>query len=603
MGGNPPDRRDTDLVKPRLIAVLAVLLGWSAFVAAPALAQEQVTSFDVAAVINADTTVSFHERIVYEFPAGEARHGIERDLVLREPMDGGGSWQYGVTVTSVTADGKQVPYEATDYGDTLSVRIGDPDALVSGTVTYEIDYDVTGALRAYATDELTGDEAYSAGDVEFYWDMIGSGWNVPISTATAEIEGPQPALAYACYAGAVGSESECAVTENDTSLIYGPVDLQPGGAMTAVVAYPGAAFTVVPTPEIVQPGLLDDPAASFLVALPIAIIALAAPIVAVLVARRRLRGAELDGSPVQFEPPGNLRPAQLQASATGQVNSAGALATLLDLVGRGHITMKADEGGFLQKSSITIARREGATDSVASWEEELLHSILSGREEATLEGYNAAFAAQVTRMSSELVTEAKAAGRWSANRNPGWRRWLGAAMVVGVLLGVAGVLLGSSSNKPGIALIGCLVGGGLLIGGLISSRLVPIHQTQESAQFLSEYRGFRQLLDTDAAGARRELVHRMGLPDYAVFASLLPYAVIYGLEDSWNQAFPDLTPEDLHRTGYYVGSMAAMNGLVAHGRGSMQSATRAPGSGRSSGSGFSGGSAGGGGGGGGGGSW
>lgn len=590
--------------RPLLAALSAVVAVWLGIViAAPARAQEQVADFDVAVEVRADTTMAFVERITYEFPAGQERHGIVRNLVLSEPVDGGGSWRYGVSVTSVTADGAPVPFSTSREGRILQVRIGDPAAVVTGTIEYEIAYEVAGGLRAYAAGELAGDEPYSAGDVEFYWDLIGSGWDVPIAQARATVTGPQPALAYACYAGAVGSESECGIAEDGPSLAFGPVSLARDEAMTGVIAYPGSAFTVAPSPDIAESGLLDDPLSSGLIALPLALIALAAPIIPVVVSRRRLRGAELDGSPVQFGPPGDLRPAQLQASATGEVDAAGALATLLDLVGRGHISMTVDDGGFMQKSSITITWRSENPDDMAEWEQHLLGSILNGEEEATLEGYNEAFATYVKELSGILVDEATAAGRWSANRNPAWRRWLAVTMGAGIALGFAGFLLGGASDKVGLVVIGVMVGAGLAVGAFIAYRLVPIHQTPESAQFLAEYRGFRRLLETDAAEARRELVHRMGLPDYAVFATLLPYAVIYDLDEAWTKAFPDLEPEDLNRAGYNVSSMAIMGGLVSAGRSSMASATNAPGSGRSSGSGFSGGSSGGGGGGGGGGSW
>ncbi len=588
----------------RIFTVLiALLAGWLLVGAVPAQAQEQIDRIETAVVVHPDTSMTLTETIDYRFPTGETRHGIVRTLVTSDPIDGGGSWRYGVTVRSVTADGKKVPYESQDDGDLLSVKIGDPNVTVTGTVTYVISYDVTGALRAYTADELKGDEAYKAGDVELYWDLVGSGWDVPIASAVATVTGPAAPLAYGCYAGEAGSTADCAVTEDGATLGFGPVALPAGGALTGVIAYPGSAFTTVPTPDIVQPGLLDDPVSAFLIAVPLGLIALAAPIIAVVVARRRLRGAELSGAPVQFAPPENLRPAQLQASAIGEVDASGALATLLDLVARGHLGIEADDGGLFQRSSITITWRSTNPDDIADWEKSLISAILNGGQSGTLQGYNAAFAAAVQETSKTLVAEATTAGRWSANRNPTWKRGLGIAMAAGMLLLFGGMVLGGVTGTIGLAVIGFAVGFALFIGSVIAVKLVPVHQTPQSAQFLAEYRGFGKLLDTDASEARRELAHRLGLPDYAVFATMLPYAVSYGLDEAWTQAFPDLTPEDLQRTGYNVTSMQTMAWIVATGRTSTIAATTQPGSGRSGDSGFSGGSAGGGGGGGGGGGW
>ena len=575
-----------------LISMLMALAGILAPARAADAPAEQIRSFDVAMAVQPDTTIAVTERIAYQFPEGEERRGIIRDLVIADPLDDGSLWTYGVTVRSVTADANPVPFEATEDGTVLRVRIGDPDVLVSGAVDYVIEYGVTGAMRTYAADELAGDEPYGEGDVELYWDLVGSGWDVPIAAATATVTGPQPALAYGCYTGAPGSETECAVAEDGDALRFGPVALDIGSALTGVIAYPGAAFTTVPVPSISEPEPTTPISTLLAIAAPIALLALALPIGAVLVARRRLRGAELDGAPVQFGPPGGLRPAQLQAGATGEVDAAGALATLLDLVARGHITLEADDGGLLGKDSITITWVSTNPDDMADWEQALVASILRGADEGTLQ-----FTEAVRSTSTQLVAEATKAGRWSANRNPRWKRWLGAGMVLGLVLAFAGIFVG------GWSLIALVVGIALIVGCIIAIRLIPVRQTPQSAQFLAEYRGFEKLLDTDAAEARRELAQRMGLTTMAVFATMLPYAVIYGLDQAWTQAFPDLEPEELRRRGYRVASMGALGGMLSSGRTSVNAASHEQGTGRSGRSGFSGGSAGGGGGGGGGGSW
>jgi len=141
----------------------------------------------------------------------------------------------------------------------------------------------------------------------------------------------------------------------------------------------------------------------------------------------------------------------------------------------------------------------------------------------------------------------------------------------------------------------------LLISCVIASRLVPARETPESANFQSRAMGFRKLLDTDAAEARREFAQRTGLQPFAIFATMLPYAVIYGLAESWTQAFPDITDAQLNDAGFYFGSTWAMYAFISSAEASVALASTEPS--RDSGSGFSGGGAGGGGGGGGGGSW
>ena len=142
------------------------------------------------------------------------------------------------------------------------------------------------------------------------------------------------------------------------------------------------------------------------------------------------------------------------------------------------------------------------------------------------------------------------------------------------------------------------VAAGTLIGFFGARIITPRRQTSESARFLAEVEGLRRVLGTDAAASRREFAQRSGLSPAAVFATMLPFAVVFELENAWIGAFPDLTPDMLASTGFAVGSISAMDGLVSSGQSSMSSAMTSP----SSGSG-GGGSSGGGGGGGGGGSW
>ena len=138
------------------------------------------------------------------------------------------------------------------------------------------------------------------------------------------------------------------------------------------------------------------------------------------------------------------------------------------------------------------------------------------------------------------------------------------------------------------------------LASLISLLRVPLVETPSSAEFKSAAYGFRKLLDTDAAAGRREYANRSGLAPAAVFATLLPFAVVFELDEAWSAAFPDLTNEQLNAYGLGFAGTVGIHNLVETSMKSVGVATTDP---SKSGSGAGGGSAGGGGGGGGGGSW
>jgi uncharacterized membrane protein YgcG len=153
-------------------------------------------------------------------------------------------------------------------------------------------------------------------------------------------------------------------------------------------------------------------------------------------------------------------------------------------------------------------------------------------------------------------------------------------------------------DQPFLSAVAITSGVGALVGFFAARAITPRRQTPESALFLAKVDGLRKVLGTDAAASRREFAQRSGLSPDAIFATMLPFAVVFELEDSWIGAFPDLTPDQLVSHGFAVAGMSSMDGLVSSSTSSMSSAMTAP----SSGSG-GGGSSGGGGGGGGGGSW
>jgi len=574
------------------IAALAVLAG----MAAPtANAAENISKYTVAVALTPEAVMQVVETIDYDFDGQPDRHGIQRDLVIQESLSDGGTQIYEITLDSITADGAPVPFTTTESGDFLSVRIGDPDVTVSGTIEYVVTYSVTGAVRTLTADEASAASGLNAGDVELYWDVIGDGWGVPISSAVASVKGPTAALAAACYYGTAGSTNECMIAGIEGDLITEQVSLAENESLTVVAAYPSSAFTEIPTPNIEPPFVI--PGIAWIISLIVALIALIAPIGLVLIKRRDLRGNALDGAPVQFEPPDSVRPAQLQAAIDGTVDARGAVATLLDLTARGFLTMSTEEGGLLQKDSLTISRTTKAPDTLAPWEQAFVFGVMGDAGSKTIAGYDAALATALSQVSSTLEAEAESSGRRTITRNNGLRAALIVFGIAGFILSFLSLMVMPSGSGVLLLIPGVL----LLISCLIASRLVPARETEESANFQSRARGFRKLLDTDAAEARREFAQRSGLEPFAIFATMLPYAVIFGLSESWTHAFPDITDAQLNDAGFYFSSTWAMYAFISSAEASVVLASTEPS--RDSGSGFSGGDAGGGGGGGGGGSW
>lgn len=570
------------------LAVTAALTG----TAGPAWAAESIPTYDVAVTIEADTSMTIEETITYDFDDSADRHGIYRDLVIADDDATGRTRLYEVDVRDVTMDGLPTSFDAERDGSHMRVRIGDPATTVNGEHTYVIRYTVANGLRVLTQDDVADPEVpdeLSAGDVELYWDLVENTFGVPIVEASATVTGPTDAIAGRCLVGDAGSTDDCALTANGDAVVFGPTSLTDGQFLTAVLDYPATGFTTTPREVFASRTLL---LVGIVVGVVLFIALLVVPITLAALWRRRDRGVTISGTPVQFEPPDGLAAAPMAAAwkgANGSTRSRALVATLLDLAARGFLAIDDER-------AVTVRRLNRGRDEANAWERPLLNALFAHGDRIELKEYNQALAEAWTSTMEHLTDESETAGRRNPEGGAPDRRW---NVLFGVAaVGVAGVVIGAFAGWSPLVAASIGVVAGSVLGAVIARVITPRRETQQSAQFNAAVVGFERLMSTDAAEARRAFAQRSGLPAHAILATLLPYAVVFDLAESWLGAFPDLTPDELRATGINVASVAAIGSLVDHAASSASSAMTAP----SSGSG-SGGSAGGGGGGGGGGAW
>lgn len=556
--------------------------------AVPAAAST-IREFRVQAEVSEDTSLTVTERIRYDY-GSEYLHGFYRDIPVYDTMPDGSRRIYDVEIASVTMDGAPVPWTTSDNDPFVKVRIGDPDVTITGAHDYVVTYTVRNALRVITAEDAADPQApevIDVGDVELYWDLIGNGNLDVIDAGSAVVVGPAEPLAVACYTGAYGSDQACPVIPHPGGVALGPVSLVPGEALTGSVVWSGDAFLQSPVEDIAAPPL--NPLWGVVGAAVPALLFLIIPVVSAVSRRRQDAGAPVPGAPPQYAPPDGLTPAELVAAWKGAASSADPdvmLATLLDLAARRWINVRS-EGKHLAVGWV------GRGDQpMRPWEERLVAQILGGNSTATMTTYDSVLATQWKNDFGVLVDEQEAAGRRNEAGDAPDRRWnwIGLTAIVLLIGGIIGFFL-----IPAVLAWACLtLGVGAMLGFIAARIITPRKQTPQSAQFLAKVAGLEKVLGTDPAASRREFAQRSGLTPVAIFATMLPFAVVFDREDAWLGAFPDLTPEQLGTYGFSVGSIYAMNDLMSSGTTSMRSATTAPSSG-SGGGGFSGGGGGGGG--------
>lgn len=154
-----------------LVALLAVLVVVPGRTAAPAYAAgDQVDSYAIDYVVKADGSVDVTEKLVYRFGDSSGRHGIQRELLTREPEAGDTRHDIAYDYTNIAVSSPDAPAQFTTSTvngtaprtQYLVIRVGDPNRTVtSPTATYVLRYTIHGALRSQAS--------YA----EFYWDATG----------------------------------------------------------------------------------------------------------------------------------------------------------------------------------------------------------------------------------------------------------------------------------------------------------------------------------------------------------------------------------------------------------------------------------------------
>jgi uncharacterized membrane protein YgcG len=590
--------------------------------AAPVAAagNERIQSYDVVLRVRASGALQVTETIDYDFGSNR-RHGIFRDVLTRVPYDNDRDRLYTLHDVSVTSPTPGTPTgvsRSEDAGVT-SLRIGDPDRLVTGRHTYVLRYTVDGALNAF-TDH-----------VELFWNVIGDQWDVPIRAGSAFVETPGAVQQVTCFAGPKGSRLPCgSATAVGTRATFSQAKgLPPFNALTVVVGLRAgdvaAAGPVLEERWSLRRSLTPTPLTA---AVALLVLGLGVGGVAWLVGSagrdRRFVGRTpgvlpatgepviegrmplVDHEPVAvaFAPPKGLRPGQIGTLLDEQANVLDVTATIVDLAVRGHLRIEEQaRAHWFSRHDWVLVRLDAATDDVLlPYEKALYDGLFESGPTVALSQLTKHFAARLAGVQTKLYEDVTAAGWFRGRPDKVRGRWSAAGIVLAIAGGWLTWILGQHLHWA-------VVGAAITVVGLFLHRMgrrMPARTAKGSA-VLAQANGFRQYIHTAEA---EQLRFEEGQD---IFSRYLPYAIVFGEVDRWVRVFGALavaSPAGASRTGpsWYVGPTGwdadhfsdSLTGFTSSAASTIAAATPSS----SGGSGFGGGgSSGGGGGGGGGGSW
>ncbi|QHU91925.1 DUF2207 domain-containing protein [Candidatus Saccharibacteria bacterium oral taxon 488] len=496
------------------------------------------------------------------------------------------------TLESVT-DERGAPLEYTWHNDEL--RIGNKDTYVKGKKTYVITYTQRDVTKSY----------HDTGKQEFYWDAIGTNWQVPIQSASVTLK-LSPELVAAkrtnlqCYQGRFGSNQRCEVREQGDTLTATARALPKRAGVTIAVGFAPGTFAAYQMSFMEQ--LIDWWAKLQLVLLAVALILAGVTIVAYY--RSIGRRKELEPIPPEYLPP---RGTSVTTSAKlvqpfHMVKGSVMAAQMIDLAVRHYIQVIEVKPRTTWRTAEYEVKVIQAPGKLLAEEQEMLRNIFGSSPKVgkrlnlkTLRN-NARYAARVRYSAKQMKGRLTDDYGLQAREPQHTRRFRRYAIIISifavlllspVLLVLAGMVFYLSFGKvltdKGLALRRHLAGLKRYIGVAEVERLQML-QSPEGAEKVKVN-----------ASDEKQLVK--------LYERVLPYAVLFGQEKEWSKQLGKYYEQAGEQPDWYAGQGAFNAAVFSAGMSNLSSTAVSVSSfesstGGSTGGGFVGGGGGGGGGGG-----
>ncbi len=509
---------------------LAALLALACALTAPAQAKSwRIADFqdDISVQKDGDSVVT--ERITLVFD-GEF-HGIHRTIPIEYPGPNGTNYELYLDVAGVTdGAGGKLKYESSTSNGSRDLKIYIPDA-VDATRTVEIIYRVRNATRFFPDYD------------EFYWNVTGNDWPVPIDHVAATVRFPDSAagsLRAQAFTGVYGSSERDATAKVDGAEVQFETNnpLPMGGGLTLDV--------YLPKDILAEPGAITR-FFWFLGGNPVVFL----PLVT-LVAMFGLwwfKGRDPDpGISVapMYEPPPGISPAEAGTLLDDTIHPRDITSTMVDLAVRGYIKIEetADKGlVFTHKDYIFHLLKpmtESTDSSLAPHEQVMLQNVFVGGGETRLSSLKNRFYTAVPVIREDIMSALKKKGLYLLDPESANGYSVVAAIVILVPFAVL-QYLGWANFFNSVPLLIASVLISALIWWLFAR--VMTAKTIKGARTRVALLGFQEFMN-------RVDAERLKVMPPTTFEKFLPYAMALGVEHHWAQAFAGIVKDPPQ---WYVG--------------------------------------------------
>jgi uncharacterized membrane protein YgcG len=471
-------------------------------------------------VVMPDGSVDVTENITFQFVGGPW-HGINRNIPVEYSGPYGSNYTLFLDVKSVTDEtGAKLRYETSHERHYLNLKIYIPNA-DDTTRTISINYTVSDAIKFFADYD------------EFYWNVTGDEWSIPIESAGAHIVLPDGAsnLRAKAFTGAYRSTGRDAIVQTSGTGVdvqtRDPLPMHEG--LTVAVAFDKGAVR--------EPTALSRLSRFLRSNWPLFI-----PIAAFFAMFwwwwTHGRDPRLRPIAAQYQPPDNLSPGEVGTLIDNSVDMRDITATIVDLAVRGYLVIEEKQKDQLLGLTHTkdyvfhLKKPRSEWNSLKPHEQELLDGIFSGGnagDAVPLDALHNTFYANIPGIRNQIFASLVGDGYYGQRPDSVRSAYILFGMVIGFILVAGGIWIANHSGMQPLP----FVVAGLLTGAIICGfGWFMSARTQAGAQALEGVLGFEDFL----VHVESDRFNRM-IKTPEMFEKFLPYAMALGVEKNWSKAF------------------------------------------------------------------
>ena len=475
----------------------------------------RITDFHSTVAIDDHGYTQVSERIELQFTG--QYNGIWRTIPVEYPGPRGTNYSLFLKVESVTdAEGQKLRYEVSRDGDYKKIKIYVPGAEDTTKVVI-VNYSAPNAVRWFDDHD------------EFYWNVTGNDWPVPIDHASALISLPANtagSLRAQAFTGVYGSHDQEATSKVEGSRVEfettNPLVMR--GGLTVDVYIPK--------------GLLHEPGSLtklgwFVRSNPVVFVPLWTLVVMFTI--WWLKGRDPDpGRSVapQYEPPPNISPAEAGTLIDDSIDPRDITCTLIDLAVRGYLKIEQVDvsGIFSHHKDYNFHLLKDASqwgNDLAPFERVMLENMFAGVNVTTLSSLKNRFYTAIPTIKNDIFSSLKRKGMYFLDpQSAAGYSFIGLIVIVLPI-----ILLQTKGGMNFFESVPLLLGAGAISAVIffLFARVMTA-KTVLGARTRISVLGFQEFMNRVDADRIKRLP-----PD--TFEKYLPYAMALGVEHQWAKAF------------------------------------------------------------------